>query len=100
MFGYAAFTSTRMASYGAPLPALFFMGCERVLTDQATGNLSNRPGYACLRNVMRKGDRLVLDCEQSLGSKRQNRRRHMEEIEADGIEIMVLTEEGKGMRYA
>lgn len=100
VIGYVAFEDNRAASIGTAVRNLYFMGCEVVFTDQAKGHVKTRPGYALLRTCLRKGDRLVLDREQSFGRSRPSREKHMNEIAASGVEIMLLTKNCEALRHA
>ena len=91
VFGYAAFASQRSASTGASVPDLHYMGAETVFTDHAAGHVRSRSGYAMLCKVLRNKDRLILDREESMGTKPGYRARNIARIEAMGVEVMVLT---------
>ena len=94
VFGYAVFKNKGGASRARPIPKLHYMGAETVFTDHAAGHVRNRPGYQLLAKVLRKGDMLILDSLQSLGSKPGYQERNASRIEALGVQIMVLTQDG------
>lgn len=99
-FGYTTFKTERSASVGGAIPALYFMGCEMVLTDMAQGHVDSRCGYMMLCKVMRKGDRLLLAHSTAFGTKPAGQARHIAKFEAMGVEVMFLTDQGEEMRKA
>lgn len=76
------------------------MGAEHVFTDMARGNVRNREGFRLLCKIMRRGDRLLIDRPQSFGTKPEYQTRNLTRIERMGVEVMELTQEAKGTRYA
>lgn len=100
VFGYTTFKTERNASMGGAIPALYFMGCEMVLTDMAQGHVDSRCGCVMLCKVMRKGDRLLLSHASAFGIKPAGQARHIAKTEAMGVEVMFLTDQGEEMRKA
>jgi hypothetical protein len=100
VFGYATFKTNHSASIGGAIPALYFMGCEMVLTYMAQGHVDSRYGYMMLCKVLRKGDRLLIADASAFGIKPAGQTRHIAMIEAMGVEVMFLTVQGKEMRQA
>jgi DNA invertase Pin-like site-specific DNA recombinase len=100
VFGYAAFKTDRIASIGSAIPALYFMGCEMVMTDMARGQIATRPGYRLMCKIIRKGDHLLLASAAAFGIKPELQVRHIAKLEAMGVEVMTLTPEAEVLRHA
>ncbi|GAB5447164.1 MAG: hypothetical protein Gyms2KO_20370 [Gymnodinialimonas sp.] len=102
VYGYQTINSETAGLCGGAAPDLHFLGAEYVLTDWRRGPVAGRPGYRLLCNglILRQGDRLIVDSAKSFGGRNVWRKINMERIRAMGVDLNVLTPEGRGMRYA
>ncbi len=57
--GYAR-VSTQEQNLDLQRDALKQAGCKRIITDEASGSLADRPGLTKLRETLREGDTLVV----------------------------------------
>lgn len=57
--GYAR-VSTLEQSLDMQVDALTKFGCEKIITDEVSGSVADRPGLAKLKEILRKGDTLVV----------------------------------------
>ena len=87
MFGYAAFNTPQAAALGSSIRKLHFMRADVVLTDLAAGHVKTRPRYCTALQLMREGDRLVIDAMTSLGSKPERQAHNAARIEAMGSSL-------------
>ena len=88
-YGYAR-VSTRSQTDDSQLDALTTAGCERILTDTASGRLARRPEWDKCLDYLRAGDELVI----TRLSRMARSVRHLTEIAAQlddrGIDLVVL----------
>ena len=57
--GYAR-VSTQEQNLDLQQDALKKAGCKKIITDEASGSLADRPGLAKLRDALREGDTLIV----------------------------------------
>ena len=57
--GYAR-VSTLEQSLDMQVDVLTKFGCEKIITDEVSGSVADRPGLAKLKEILRKGDTLVV----------------------------------------
>ena len=72
---------------------LYYLGAELVLVDPPKGRVIDRPAFKLLRQIMRRGDKLVLASEKALGTKPTHVEANCASLEADGIEIAIMRKE-------
>lgn len=90
VFGYAA---TDRADISADARKLHYVGAEHIFTDEPKGNVRYRPNLKLLRKLMRPGDKLVVENEQSLGTKPEYVTANVAALEAEGIIVMFIRED-------
>jgi DNA invertase Pin-like site-specific DNA recombinase len=57
--GYAR-VSTFEQNLGLQIDALKLAGCEKIITDEISGSVADRPGLNKLKEIMRTGDTIVV----------------------------------------
>ena len=72
--------------------ALKNAGCEKIVTDTASGKQSERPGLTKLRELLRKGDVLVVWRLDRLGRSLKDLVQWVAELEEQGIGFQSLQE--------
>lgn len=91
VFGYLTATNMTHAATGAR--PLYFMGCESVFCDVPVGPVASRTGYKWLLLCIRPGDRIIVADIKVLGSSHRTQQTRMAEIEANGGNAFVLTDQ-------
>lgn len=65
-------------------------GCERIYSDKATGKNFNRPEYNKLKEVLRKGDTLVVHEFDRLGRNKKLTLKELQYFKDNGIRLVAL----------
>jgi DNA invertase Pin-like site-specific DNA recombinase len=89
--GYARI-STKFQNLSLQIDALKKDGCERIITDESSGSLAERPGLAKLKDIVRKGDTLVVWRLDRLGRSLKHLITWVSELEEEGISFKSLQE--------
>lgn len=90
-FGYAR-VSTLEQNLQLQKDALEKAGCEKIFTDKISGAYSERPGLTQCKEILRKGDVLVVWRLDRLGRSLKDLIHLVNELEDTGIEFQSLTE--------
>lgn len=72
--------------------ALEKAGCERVITDTASGKNTDRPGLTSLKEILRKGDTLVVWRLDRLGRSLKDLIEWVNKLEEQGVAFQSLEE--------
>lgn len=89
VYGYLVAHSVDRAASQAR--KLHFMGAEHVFADEPKGHVGQRPSfYKLVKKLLRSGDKLILATEGALGTKPYRAERHIEALEARGIQVAIL----------
>lgn len=91
LIGYAR-VSTHDQSLDLQRDALTTVGCERIIVDVASGSKQERTGIDQLREIIRKGDVLVVWRLDRLGRSLKQLIALIEEFELQGVGFRSLTE--------
>lgn len=67
-------------------------GCEKVIVDQVSGTVANRPGLAKVKELLRKGDALVVWRLDRLGRSLRDLIEWAQWLEGKGIALQSLKE--------
>ena len=65
-------------------------GCEKIYSDKATGKNFNRPEYTKLKEVLRKGDTLVVHEFDRLGRNKKLTLKELQYFKDNGIRLVAL----------
>lgn len=65
-------------------------GCEKIYSDKATGKNFNRPEYNKLKEVLRKGDTLVVHEFDRLGRNKKLTLKELQYFKDNGIRLVAL----------
>lgn len=65
-------------------------GCERIYADKSTGKNFNRPEYTKLKDVLRKGDILVVHEFDRLGRNKKLTLKELQYFKDNGIRVVAL----------
>jgi DNA invertase Pin-like site-specific DNA recombinase len=85
--------STLEQNLDLQVDALETAGCERIITDEARGSITNRPGLIKLRDeLLRKGDTLVVWRLDRLGRSLKDLIEWVQNLKALGINFCSLQE--------
>ena len=82
--GYARI-STHEQNLDLQRDALKQAGCKRIITDEASGSLANRPGLTKLKDTLREGDTLVVWRLDRLGRSLKHLIEFIYDLETKGI---------------
>lgn len=91
LIGYARI-STDTQSLDLQLDTLKQAGCEKLITDTASGRLADRPGLEQLNQILRDGDVLVVWRLDRLGRSLKHLIELVTELESRGVGFRSLTE--------
>ena len=91
LIGYAR-VSTIDQNLDAQKDALQKAGCEKIITDEVGGSVSDRPGLTQLRNMLREGDTVVVWRLDRLGRTLKHLIEWINELEEQGIGFKSLQE--------
>jgi DNA invertase Pin-like site-specific DNA recombinase len=89
--GYARI-STLEQNLDLQIDALKQAGCEKIITDELSGSVAERPGLNKLKEVLRKGDILVVWRLDRLGRTLKHLIEWVNELEQQGIGFNSLQE--------
>jgi DNA invertase Pin-like site-specific DNA recombinase len=89
--GYAR-VSTLEQNLNGQIDALQQAGCEQIITDKIEGSVAERPGLNKLKDILRKGDILVVWRLDRLGRTLKHLIEWLNELERNGIEFQSLQE--------
>jgi DNA invertase Pin-like site-specific DNA recombinase len=90
--GYAR-VSTAEQNLDLQRDALKAAGCEKVITDKASGATAARPGLEKVKELLRAGDTLVVWRLDRLGRSLRNLIDFVGGLEARGVALRSLTEQ-------
>lgn len=91
LFGYAR-VSTLDQNPNLQTDALKAAGCERILKDKISGTIADRPGLAKAKEMLRRGDTLVVWRLDRLGRSLKNLLEWMTWLDQEGIALKSLQE--------
>jgi len=89
--GYAR-VSTLEQSLDLQIDALKGEGCEKILSDEVSGSVADRPGLTQLKALLRKGDTLVVWRLDRLGRTLKHLIQWINELEEQGVSFKSLQE--------
>ena len=89
--GYAR-VSTLEQNLNLQMDALKNAGCEKIITDEISGSVADRPGLAKLKEQLRKGDTLVVWQLDRLGRTLRHLIEWVNELDEKGIGFASLQE--------
>lgn len=89
--GYAR-VSTLEQNLDLQIDALTKAGCEKIITDEVSGSVADRPGLTKLKEQLRKGDTLVVWRLDRLGRTLKHLIEWVNELEGQGIGFRSLQE--------
>lgn len=90
-FGYAR-VSTLEQNLDLQIDALKEAGCEKIITDEISGSVAERPGLSKLREQLRRGDTLVVWRLDRLGRSLKHLLKLVSELERLGVGFQSLQE--------
>ncbi len=89
--GYARI-STLEQNLDLQVDALKKEGCEKIITDEVSGSVADRPGLSKVRELLRKGDTLVVWRLDRLGRTLRHLIEWVNELDEQGISFKSLQE--------
>lgn len=89
MIGYCR-VSTKDQDLTRQIESLEKYGCEKIYSDKATGKNFNRPEYVKLKEVLRKGDTLVVHEFDRLGRNKKLTLKELQYFKDNGIRLVAL----------
>lgn len=89
--GYAR-VSTLEQNLDLQIDALKKAGCEKIITDEVSGSVADRPGLIKLKEILRKGDTLVVWRLDRLGRTLKHLIEWVNELDEQGIGFKSLQE--------
>ena len=89
--GYAR-VSTLEQNLNLQIDALRQAGCEKIITDEISGSVAERPGLTELRHALRKGDTVVVWRLDRLGRSLRHLLEWINDLQEQGIEFQSLQE--------
>lgn len=89
--GYAR-VSTLEQNLNLQVDALKKAGCEKIITDEVSGSIADRPGLIKLKEILRKGDTLVVWRLDRLGRTLKHLIEWVNELDEQGIGFSSLQE--------
>lgn len=89
--GYAR-VSTLEQNLNLQIDALQKAGCERIITDEISGSVAERPGVTELRHSLRKGDTVVVWRLDRLGRSLKHLMEWINELQDKQVEFQSLQE--------
>lgn len=89
--GYAR-VSTLEQNSDLQVDALKKDGCEKIITDEVSGSVADRPGLSKLKELLCKGDTLVVWRLDRLGRTLRHLIEWINELESQGISFKSLHE--------
>ena len=89
--GYAR-VSTLEQNLDLQIDALKKAGCEKIITDEVSGSVADRPGLTKLKEILRKGDTLVVWRLDRLGCTLKHLIEWVNELDEQGIGFKSLQE--------
>lgn len=91
LIGYARI-STHDQNLDLQRDALEKAGCEKIIADQVTGSVAERPGLTKIKELLRKGDTLVVWRLDRLGRSLKDLIEWVNHLEEEGIGFRSLQE--------
>ncbi len=91
LVGYAR-VSTQEQNLHLQQDALKKAGCTKIVTDEMSGSVSERPGLEKLKDILRSGDTLVVWRLDRLGRSLKHLIDHVNKLEEQGIGFKSLQE--------
>jgi len=89
--GYAR-VSTLEQNLDLQIDALRQAGCEKIITDEISGSVAERPGLVKLNEILRKGDTLIVWRLDRLGRTLKHLIEWVNELDEKGISFKSLQE--------
>lgn len=89
IIGYCR-VSTKDQDLTRQIESLKEYGCEKIYSDKATGKNFNRPEYTKLKDVLRKGDTLVVHEFDRLGRNKKLTLKELQYFKDNGIRLVAL----------
>lgn len=89
--GYAR-VSTLEQNLNLQIDALQKAGCEKIITDEVSGSVAERPGLKELRHSLRKGDTVVVWRLDRLGRSLKHLLEWVNDLQQEDIEFQSLQE--------
>jgi len=89
--GYARI-STLEQHLDLQIDALKKAGCEKIITDEVSGSVADRPGLSKLKELLRKGDTLIVWRLDRLGRTLRHLIEWVNELDEQGISFKSLQE--------
>ena len=89
--GYAR-VSTLEQNLDLQIDALLKVGCEKIITDEISGAVAERSGLIQLRNILRKGDTVIVWRLDRLGRSLKHLMDWVNELQSLGVEFQSLQE--------
>src|SRR3990167_1028428 len=89
--GYAR-VSTLEQNLNLQIDALKKEGCEKIITDEMSGSVADRPGLTKLKELLRRGDTLVVWRLDRLGRSLKHLIEWINELDEKGISFKSLQE--------
>ncbi len=89
--GYAR-VSTFEQNLDLQIDALLKAGCEDIITDEISGSIAERPGLTKLRQILRKGDTVIVWRLDRLGRSHKHLIEWINEIKIIGVGFQSLQE--------
>lgn len=89
--GYAR-VSTLEQNLNLQIDALKNAGCEKIITDEKSGSVSDRPGLNELHKILRKGDQVIVWRLDRLGRSLKHLLAWVNDLKEQGIEFKSLQE--------
>lgn len=90
-FGYAR-VSTLEQHLDLQIDALKQAGCQKIITDEVSGSVSDRPGLTQLRESLREGDTLIVWKLDRLGRSLKHLIEWVNQLQNQGISFQSLQE--------
>ncbi|PVY38944.1 recombinase family protein [Pontibacter virosus] len=91
LIGYAR-VSTVLQNVDLQHDSLTQAGCEKIFTDKISGTVSERPALSKLKEILRRGDTLVIWRLDRLGRSLKDLIEWMNYLESEGIALKSLQE--------
>ena len=89
--GYAR-VSTLEQNLNLQIDALKNAGCEKIITDEKSGSVSDRPGLNELHKILRKGDQVIVWRLDRLGRSLKHLLAWVNDLKEQGIEFKSVQE--------
>ena len=91
VYGYLTARTVDHAAWEAR--KLNYMGAQYVFADEPKGHVGLRRNFRRMSKLSRPGDKVILAAESALGTKPERVERHIEALEAKGVQVAILRPE-------